>query len=326
MEFEESQNQNGEQGESRASEVRLCLIGGFHQKSDSRPSYCEPWLTPDGVTVSVDMVRIELGFNDKSWAIDDAETLPGERVETWTQHEGRPGSYRVVRTFFFADGCSSATLGVGLYDKNRKAHPERGFIEFNPNKVCGDGQFIELLKKLSGHVSTAEVKRYDLALDVPVERMHCRLSKDRRKYSTELSGSLTEYLGVRNTPGYVKAYDKGAEQGFSDDVKLTRIEMTCDGEWSAQQVRDRWPKVGRWSTDRLGDAPARARNWLEPFGMMAERLAELGQDVERYLSMLDWYRKGQAREFLLTDVVELPDGAPEYAILQVEKWANALRA
>ena len=82
----------------------------------------------------------------------------------------------------------------------------------------------------------ARLKRFDLAYDIPVSRYDCRLSKDRRMYKSVISNGITEYLGVKNTPAYVKVYDKAAELHLdTDKVQLTRIEMTCDGEWTAEQ-------------------------------------------------------------------------------------------
>lgn len=89
----------------------------------------------------------------------------------------------------------------------------RGFIEFNPNKVAGDKRFWRLLEKLAPCVSHARLKRFDLAYDLPTSRLDCRLSKDRRMYKSVISNGITEYLGVKNTP----RIRKGLRQGGRDE-------------------------------------------------------------------------------------------------------------
>lgn len=46
------------------------------------------------------------------------------------------------------------------------------------------------------------------------------------------------------------AYDKAAELHLdTDKVQLTRIEMTCDGEWTAEQLEEHWPQVHAWHSE-----------------------------------------------------------------------------
>lgn len=81
-----------------------------------------------------------------------------------------------------------------------RVNMNRGFIEFNPNKVAGDKRFWRLLKKLSPCLSHVTLKRFDLAFDMPIKRLDCRLSKDRCIYKSVICTGITEYLGVKNTP------------------------------------------------------------------------------------------------------------------------------
>ena len=69
--------------------------------------------------------------------------------------------------------------------------------------------------------------RYDIAIDVPYAREDIRLIKDRRKKSLEMNSERdkTEYLGVRDTAGRVKVYNKALESEL-DDSTLTRVEVT----------------------------------------------------------------------------------------------------
>lgn len=150
-------------------------------------------------------------------------------------------------------GCSQTDLIRGFMEPSCKVNMNRGFVEFNPNKVAGDKRFWRLLEKLAPCVSHASLKRYDLAYDIECARKDCRLSKDRRMYKAVISNGITEYLGVKNTAGYVKVYDKAAEMNLSG--VLTRIELTCDGEWDAAQVAAHWPQVHAWWSDGADDAP-----------------------------------------------------------------------
>lgn len=103
----------------------------------------------------------------------------------------------------------------------------KGFLDFNPNKCMNDKQCLFDLEKLRSYCSTYEVARWDLAIDVPADRSNVHLQKDGRKYELhEHSYSdRTEYLGVRNTAGRVKVYNKTVESKL--DYLLTRIEITC---------------------------------------------------------------------------------------------------
>ncbi|WP_368328381.1 hypothetical protein, partial [Phocaeicola vulgatus] len=189
------------------------------------------------------MVRLKLSFiNGKGeWLSGHAQTFDCDSMNAWTS-KIRPGGW--YELWSFAIGDSSVALGIGFIEPSCKVNMNRGFVEFNPNKVAGDKRFWRLLKKLAPCVSHASLKRYDLAYDIECARKDCRLSKDRRMYKAVISNGITEYLGVKNTAGYVKVYDKAAEMNLSG--VLTRIELTCDGEWDAAQVAAHWPQVHAW--------------------------------------------------------------------------------
>lgn len=72
-----------------------------------------------------------------------------------------------------------------------------------------------------------ELREYDIAVDVPLQRDCFFLSvKNGRKYSLIQNSDTdkTEYSGVRHTNGFTKLYNKQLEQKL--DAPLTRIEFT----------------------------------------------------------------------------------------------------
>lgn len=212
-----------------------CLIAGFHALSCTSPSYYNPYRGCNKNTLSVDMVRLSLTFKGDrgEWlSRKGAQLTDCDEMTAWTS-KIRPGGWYELWSFSLGD--SSVALGIGFMEPSCKVNMHRGFLEFNPNKVGGDKRFHGLLKTLGTCVSKARLKRFDLAYDIPVSRYDCRLTKDRRMYKSVISNGITEYLGVKNTPAYVKVYDKAAELHLdTDKVQLTRIEMTCDGEWTAE--------------------------------------------------------------------------------------------
>lgn len=239
-----------------------CLIAGFQPLTVVHPSYWNAYKTESGATFSIDMVRLKLSFiNGKGeWLSTHAQTFDCDSMSAWTS-KIRPGGWYELWSFDLGD--SSVALGIGFMEPSCKVNMNRGFIEFNPNKVAGDKRFWRLLEKLAPCVSHARLKRFDLAYDLPTSRLDCRLSKDRRMYKSVISNGITEYLGVKNTPGYVKVYDKAAEMHLSG--MLTRIELTCDGEWDAGQVVAHWPQVHAWHSDES------TRDWVR----VVERLSAL---------------------------------------------------
>ena len=263
------------------------------------------------------MVRLKLSFiNGKGeWLSGHAQTFDCDSMNAWTS-KIRPGGW--YELWSFAIGDSSVALGIGFMEPSCKVNMNRGFVEFNPNKVAGDKRFWRLLEKLAPCVSHASLKRYDLAYDIECARKDCRLSKDRRMYKAVISNGITEYLGVKNTAGYVKVYDKAAEMNLSG--VLTRIELTCDGEWDAAQVAAHWPQVHAWGSDGADDAPPRSRDWLRVLGMLLAEKAERNEEIETYVSMLNWKQKKRAHDFLRANFVTMPTDCAAAAVAEARSW------
>lgn len=107
-------------------------------------------------------------------------------------------------------------------------------IEFNPCKVGCELLLINTYMKLRSLSKVAPmVKRFDLAIDIPVDRDRCYLIKDKRTYQEYRNSNtdLTQYLGHRSSGGFVKLYNKAKELGLGE-YGLTRFELTIDWEFS----------------------------------------------------------------------------------------------
>lgn len=296
-----------------------CLIAGFHALSCTSPSYYNPYRGGNKNTLSVDMVRLSLTFKGDrgEWlSRKGAQLTDCDEMNAWTS-KIRPGGWYELWSFSLGD--SSVALGIGFMEPSCKVNMHRGFLEFNPNKVGGDKRFHGLLKTLGTCVSKARLKRFDLAYDIPVSRYDCRLTKDRRMYKSVISNGITEYLGVKNTPAYVKVYDKAAELHLdTDKVQLTRVEMTCDGEWTAEQVEEHWPQVHAWHSE------SGTKDYIRVIGIMLAEKAERNEDVETLINMLGRSSRPKVREYLRTPLVRLPEGAAALVLAEAHGWCDAV--
>jgi hypothetical protein len=101
-------------------------------------------------------------------------------------------------------------------------------MDFNPAKVRYNKNFVNFFNYIKLNSKSYQVKRFDLAIDVPVRRDKCYLLKDKREYSEyrKSNEDLTQYLGRRSHHGRIKLYNKAMEQGL--DIPLTRLELTID--------------------------------------------------------------------------------------------------
>lgn len=135
------------------------------------------------------------------------------------------------------DGVS---FSIGLDCGGTTESKNKGFIEFNPNKVNSSELLSCLLKDLMSYMISRELVRYDLAIDIPTTRSLVRLERYGRKgYQFIDSGNgCSEYLGQRNHNGYIKLYDKTKESNLSEDI--TRLEITLDKGADIEKV---FPKV-----------------------------------------------------------------------------------
>ena len=220
--------------------------------------YYKP-IEENGVIHSIDMLRLKLTFwqgesvkvkNPKWTPFDDSQEeyivkeyryasdklledlqsikfyMQGIDTDYWETRK----EYKYRHLITVKTELSSITIGLG-WNCSGKTDMSKGYVEFNPNKVCDTQQFILVMKHLRLACKHMILSRYDLAIDFPVKRVELGLIKDFRKYSYEMNSleDKTEYLGQRNKIGRVKLYNKTIESNL--DYDLTRLEVTvgsCD--------------------------------------------------------------------------------------------------
>lgn len=294
------------------------LIGARTTVNDTlvalAPTYYNPLSVSDGRTASVDMVRLSLKMSDAEWLIGHADTFSTDiDMESWTGRGGI-GSYHAMWRYPIGD--SAVMLGVGLRGKGHRIDMRRAVLELNPNKTAHDSRLWTMLDRFHGHVSGVSVARYDLAYDIAEDRNNYRMSKDRRKYQAIIDNAVTEYLGVRNRGGFAKLYSKSDESGLARP--LTRIELTCDGSWSVEDIAAHWPQVHGWTI------PEDTRDWVRVVGMLLSEKSGRGEEVETYLNLLGRGTRKKVRECLRSNMVELPLDVAEYGIEQAKRWEDRL--
>ena len=181
----------------------------------------------NGIKYSCDNLRLQGLLSDDGWTQDDFQ-----------RYFNNPANMRISDTYIctgvgkykymWSITCKNTTVTV-LHCFNgytNKADDKRRVIlDFNPNKLDYD-DFTEIHNVIRCLVDL-EVVRCDLAIDIPVPRLFANLIKDKRNYEylDYNKNGITEYLGTRNSPNFVKLYDKEKESNL--DNPLTRLEYTC---------------------------------------------------------------------------------------------------
>lgn len=152
----------------------------------------------------------------------------------------RPGTFREQFTIQHQDGTS---FWLGAVLNGKKAEWGRCRLDFNPNKVAQHTVFQTLLSFLITNTRPMHrtVKRFDLAIDIPVDRFSVFLVKDARAYIERRHGQeWTQYLGAKSsTVGRVKLYNKTVESKL--DYPLSRLELTLDPAVAYEDLP--WPSV-----------------------------------------------------------------------------------
>lgn len=293
---------------------------GFVGDEIPTPPLFDAFSDPSGVTCSLDMVRIKLGFD----GAEGGEECSG-RVCTFAHCDDyasytskvRPGGVHVLHVLVFGD--TSCTLGMGQMGGNSKIDYSKGFIEFNPNKLGDLEGFGAWIQWLRPWVARSQLSRFDLAVDLAAARNSVRLSKSslngRAVYSATVSDSLTEYLGKRNNPGFVKVYDKAAELGVTGD--LTRIELTCSGDWSLDGIKRYWPKVYRPSFD-CGGLTSVTAALLSSLSVSVDN----GLSIEQFLVGLDRKTRSKIRAALCSDPIPFPFEGAGNILKQALVWSR----
>ena len=160
------------------------------------------------------------------------------------------------------------------------------------------------------------ISRFDLAIDIPIDRNNCFLVKDRRLYIERRHGAeYTQYLGSKSsTVGRVKLYNKQLEAGL--DYPLTRLELTLDPQKSISEVS--------FPTVYLLDSPRSAESNMKVSD--TDRFV-LNALLQGYGTLNDLGRKTRKKmEALLSNFtrkVELPPKIYDKILCQVSSYLNA---
>lgn len=216
-------------------------------------NYYKPLKTSEGFILSIDKVVIDYRLTGPP-ALDGLMKFLGMlpirmAVSTKTWSCFRWATFRENYTVGFRDR-NSFWLGVGF--NGVKTEYVRTRLEFNPNKCAHHKAFLDVLAFLSQHTRLMQtaIKRYDLAVDIPVQRDNAKLIKDGRVYSDRRHGKeWTEYLGSKSSAvGRCKLYNKQAEAGLNSP--LTRLEVTLDPTTSFDALP--WPKAYYIQRQQIG--------------------------------------------------------------------------
>lgn len=180
----------------------------------------------DGNTYSLDMVRITYSFyyGLGQYILNKFSSCLCFVINHWESF--KIGSYRYTFQFLLDNGCSFV---VGIGHNLQKLYPDKGYIEFNPNKVGKSYELDFCLSLLNNNSKMICLSRYDLAIDIHCSRNSVVLDRTGgRKYQRicKSKENVTEYLGQRSSAGFVKIYNKQIESNLGSP--LTRLELTLD--------------------------------------------------------------------------------------------------
>lgn len=194
-------------------------------------NYFMPLLGDNGLIFSID--KVVLDYRIPYSKVRDALTrfvshLPDQYDVNVKNYDSlKTGVFHANANIILSDG-TSFFVGIGL--NANKTLWDRCRLEFNPNKVAHHKAFLEVLEWLNHNSDfhRRAVKRFDLAIDIPVDRKCAFLVKDQRVYQERRHGQeWTEYLGAKSsTVGRCKLYNKTTEADLS--YPLTRLEITLD--------------------------------------------------------------------------------------------------
>lgn len=219
------------------------LVGGFFCALGRGPKiamiyYKNPFRFQDMV-LSVDNVVLDVSIS-RPELLDVLDTMItsialGSEASVATWENRKPGNFRKQHSIRIDDE-RSFWLGVGLVGNG--VLQDRCRLEFNPNKVADDANFqlIHGFLIRNSREVYRKIPRFDLAIDIPIERSRCFLVKDRRMYLDRRHGvEFTQYLGSKSSRvGRVKLYNKAVEADLN--YPLTRLELTLDPTLDYEKV------------------------------------------------------------------------------------------
>lgn len=206
-------------------------------------NYWREILTDQNHIYSCDMIRVKFWFRQDSLESLVKYFANSYRIDIKT-YPLCTSDFKYRYMFTIEYNKSSMTVGIGFNGSTSEEY-FLGFAEFNPNKCFQAEQCFYDLQVLFANIWKYELVRWDLAIDMPIGRKYMTLVKDGRRYENVVysSENRTEYLGVRNEPGRTKLYNKALEDKYKDVAELTRLELTCSGDWNTSDILAKLPLV-----------------------------------------------------------------------------------
>ena len=213
--------------------------------------YNDLTISIDNIVLDVSIVRPEL-IELLELMIQNIASGSKATVVSWESR--KPGTFR-RQVSVRIDDDRSFWLGIGLVGNG--VLEDRCRLDFNPNKVANDANFQMIHQFLirNSREVYRKIPRFDLAIDIPVERNRCFLVKDRRMYIERRHGSeYTQYLGSKSSRvGRVKLYNKAIEADLN--YPLTRLELTLDPTLDYEKIS--FPTVYYIDSNDHTDDPVR---------------------------------------------------------------------
>lgn len=297
----------GNETGDRRGDLSQILIGSSHVVNSI--------FDPEQVALySLDKMRLSLKFSPHDF--EQIQTL----FDTWTiADDAYSGSSNKLAGFrdwwVYRFDETAINVGIGWNSPGGKVEAGKGYIEFNPNKV--DMQARKLINKLAGNRVRMRATRYDLAIDCPIPREELRVIKDQRVYECVVSDAITEYLGQRSKPGRVKVYDKQKEAGLS--FPLTRIELTCDGNWTDEEVLRQLPLCYAYGNSEFNELSRTTR----VIALMGQSFVAEGGVFEPWLQMLNPHTRSKINKALRNEVsVAYSEVCVNEILSKVRGWEN----
>lgn len=178
------------------------------------------------INYSIDKVRLKVEL-DVKYVMEQLELF---KVEPNCNYYQRYSIKEYRHNFNFEDYNAwgekcSFWLGVQHNSKNLVSVVDVVF-EYNPNKCEGSYLVSYICDRFYKNNSHVEVRKLDIAMDMPVNILSLKVVKDRRDMTTIDKGAdnRTYYVGAPGSDGRVKIYNKTRESKLNYD--LTRYEVT----------------------------------------------------------------------------------------------------
>lgn len=198
--------------------------------------YYKPVHLANNVVMSCDMLRLSFNMND--YRLKDFNKYINELALNNSHYDVKTyynlGMFKYRNLVVVSNIYTGCSFSMGFHFNDLTKTTTACFIEFNPNKTLSNDYVYPFLAYIKQHSNFLDIVRLDIAIDIPVAKQNVSLEKDARKYSKMYKLDLknrdmsncTEYLGQRNSNGFVKLYNKQIESNLS--YPLTRLELTLD--------------------------------------------------------------------------------------------------